>query len=298
MRPRRRPAAPAARTGRPRRTGRRPSASSLGRRRTRRFCREGRTAVARPRTTRGRAGAATLSATSSRAREVERARAGAELLAALDLEPLAERLLEGVAAVALVRFLPLRREQALHHRVVAVGELDDEPRVERVQPAGELLEREIAPDREVVDEREAQDEVGPAALLEPAALDPAPAAARRRVGEVDDEREDRPRALAAQRRVQLSDDALFAVDRDHVLGVDRAREASVVAAEVPGEPRGTGFAHEPLLAFRVLGLVRRRFAVAGPGRAAPFRLQSPDELLQAPHVRLDQLLAEAGGLEP
>src|SRR5207253_10920797 len=66
---------------------------------------------------------------------------------------------------------------------------------------------------------------------------------------------------------------------------------------VPGELRGPGLAHKPLLAFRVLGLVRRRLAVAGPGRAAPFRLQSPDELLQAPHVRLDQLLAEAGGLE-
>src|SRR5205814_2153545 len=134
--------------------------------------------------------------------------------------------------------------------------------------------------REVVDERETEDEVGPAALLEPPALDAAPAPARRCVGEVDDERQDPVRALAAQRVVELGYHTLLTVDRDHVLGVDRAREAPVVAAQVPGEVRAPRFPHEPLLALGVLGLVRRGLAVARPGRAAPFGLQSPDELQQ------------------
>jgi len=59
-------------------------------------------------------------------------------------------------------------------------------------------------------------------LLEPPPLDAAPAPRRRRVGEVDDEREDGLRALGSQRLVELADDSLVAVGCQRVLGVERA----------------------------------------------------------------------------
>src|SRR6185503_20394037 len=97
----------------------------------------GRRAAARPRTTRVRGGAtrpATMARpgarSRSRCRQVEGAGSRAELLAALDLEALAERALEGISPVPLVHLLALGREQARDHRVVAVGELDHQPRAE------------------------------------------------------------------------------------------------------------------------------------------------------------------------
>src|SRR6266498_2854412 len=122
-----------------------------------------------------------------------------------------------------------------------------EPGVEPAKPADELVEGNVAPDREVVDEREAEDEVGPAALLEPPALEPAPAETGRGVGDVHDEWQDRARALAPKPRVELPGHALVTVDRDDRVRFQRAGEAGVVAAEIPGELRGARLADEALL---------------------------------------------------
>ena len=213
-------------------------------------------------------------------------------------KPSRERSLELLAAVALVHLLALGGEQARDHRVVAVGELDHEPRVEAPQPArraprtGTL--RPIA--RWWTSARQRTRSGRPRSSSRRRSTPRQP-----RAGEASARSTTSGRIVfepsARSARVELADDPLVAVDRDHVLGVQRAREAAVVRAEVPGEPRGAGLAHEALLALGVLVAVRRRLAVAGPLGAPALRRQPLDELAQPPDVRLDQLLLEAGGLQ-
>ncbi len=77
-----------------------------------------------------------------------------------------------------------------------------------------------------MDERQAEDQVGLAALLEPAALEAAPAPCRRGVGEVHDERQDALVALRAKVSVERLDGRVVAVDRDDVGARARRRFAS------------------------------------------------------------------------
>ena len=71
--------------------------------------------------------------------------------------------------------------------------LGAEPR----EVVGDPIERHVPPDREVVDEREREDDVGVRPIGERRRSSSRPAEARARVGEVEDERQDRARAVAA-----------------------------------------------------------------------------------------------------
>ena len=76
----------------------------------------------------------------------------------------------------------LAGEQPGRHRVVAVGELDDQRGPEVGEEGDDLVERHGVGERQVVDDRQAQHEVGPHAVDERRALARPPAEAGRRVG--------------------------------------------------------------------------------------------------------------------
>src|SRR5919108_1351195 len=229
--------------------------------------------------------------------KVEDALSRRELLGAEDVEPLAEAALEPVAPVVGVVAGPLPPEEPPDHRVLGSRELDDERGVEAAQPVEELGDRDVAADREVMDERQAEREVGRAARRERPPLEPAPAEARRGVGEVHRQREDLRLALVPERLVEPVDDERIGVDRDHLLGGlgGDPRVAALVAAEVPDEPGPLGrhrCGDERGLPLRVLVAVGRRRPVARPRRAGRPPLQARDEPLEALDVRDDQLLPE------
>src|ERR687887_652498 len=235
-------------------------------------------------------------------RKVEDPCARGELLGARDLEALLEAALEPLAPVVGVVVLALAAEEPRDHRVVGGRELDDERCAETPQPLDHLGDRHVAADREVVDEGEAEREVRRAARAQRAPLEPAPAEAGRRIGEVHRQRKDRARALGLQGLVEPVDDDLVRVDGDDVLrrlGGD-ARVAALVAAEVPDDARPLGrdrLGDEARLPLGVLVAVGRRRRVTRPRRLAAAPREAADELLELLHVREDQLLAEAGRLE-
>jgi hypothetical protein len=196
-----------------------------------------------------------------------------------------------------VQSLALGRQQLLDHRVLARGELDHERAAERRQPVDELLHRHVGADRDVVHERQREHEVGPAAVGQRLALEPAPAEARRRVGQVHGERQDLLVALGAEVAVEQLDRPLVGVHGHHrarALGRD-ARVAPVVRADVPDEVPGLGsghLAHELVLAASVVVGVAVALAVGRPDALRRIPREPLDQLAHLAHVGHHQLLLE------
>ena len=93
--------------------------------------------------------------------------------------------------------------------------LGPEPR----QPGDEIGERHVAADDDMVGEGEAEDEVRSAPVHQRAALQAPPSEARRRVGNVRHERQDRRPVLRLEAVVQAVDHQVIGVERQHVVGV-------------------------------------------------------------------------------
>ncbi len=156
----------------------------------------------------------------------------------------------------------------------------------------------------MVDDGEAQDEVGPHPVDERRALARPPAEPGRRVGEVEDERQDPPLALAAEIAVEAVDDDVVGVDGD-----DRRAPASRASREnrpslAPrsstsrGRPRPTAAATNRSLARRSPVGVVGPVAVVRPRRRPACPTSAPSiGLLEVAQLGVDQAGAEPGPLE-
>jgi hypothetical protein len=114
-------------------------------------------------------------------------------------------------------------------------ELDDERGAEVAEEGDDLVEWHRVRECQVVDDREAQDEVRPHSLRERRALPRTPPEARRRVGQVEHQREHTLLSVALQVAVQTVDDEVVGVDghdggRAGLQG--DTREPAIVGAEV------------------------------------------------------------------
>jgi hypothetical protein len=150
----------------------------------------------------------------------------------------------------------------------------------------------------MVDEREAEHELRAPALDERCPLGVAPADRRRRVGEVDDQRQDLPLVVGFQSPVERVDDMPIRVDRNDVLGARAGdtRKAPVVTAEVPDEPAllASDYAADEVLLLRRLVLaVRAGRAVISPRTRSTLWPQPPDEVGHLGDVRLYEPQIEA-----
>ena len=162
-------------------------------------------------------------------------------------------------------------EQPVDHRVFAIDDLHDHLGPEPRQPGDEVGERHVAADDDMVGEGEAEDEVRGAAVRQRAALQAPPSEARRRVGNVRHERQDRPPVLRLEAVVQAVDHQVIGVEGQHVVGAV-GRHPGVdpsVAADVPRQPPAAVADRalvERALPRAVGVVVGQRPLVVGPGR--------------------------------
>ena len=206
-----------------------------------------------------------------------------------------------VAVVGVEDAGALAGEEAGGHRVVVVGELDDERGAEVGEEGDDLIERDGVRQGEVVDDGQAEDEVGPHAVDEGSALARAPSERRRRVGQVEHERQDALLALGTQIAVEAVDDEVVTVDGDDAAGAGaqgEPGEVAVVGAEVEhARARGHGGGDESLLGLEVGRAVVAAVGVVRPRRRLAAPRQAPDGLLQVLQLGVDDGGAEAGALQ-